>query len=235
MKKSVLLIPFMILLWSCGNSLENKVSALLEKEIKKELSYPESYEPTEILIDSAFTPFNDPEFYNKTVQLYNLGEFVCECNKSIEEAKYSMSIYSDRLTIWDSKAYQEAKNKYDLNVENKRIAENDIKKLIPELKSMMNEPPRFVGYKVIHTYRADYFFGERLPMLQRMGYLIDTDITKVIMEYGIDGSLYKSVVLLYKLMLGENPIVEINEMFEDDQQIIRVLQKYIEENNTFLN
>ena len=232
MKKSVLLIQFMILLGSCGNSLENKVSALLEKEIKKELSYPESYEPAEILIDSAFTPFDDPEFYNKTVQLYELGEFVCECNENIEEAKYDMSAYGDRSSLWASRGYQEAKSEYDLNVENKRIAENDIKKLIPELKSMMNEPPRFVGYKVIHTYRADYFFGERLPILQRMGYLLDNDITKIIMEYGVDGSLYQTVILLYKLMLGENPILEINEMFEDDQQIVRVLQKYIEENNT---
>lgn len=236
MKKLVLLVPFMFLLESCGSSLDDKINVLLENEIKKELAYPDTYEAVETIIDSAFTPFYDPEFYHKAVLLYELGELICECNENIEETKYDMSRYDDELAYFPSpylsRAYQEAKDEYELNVENKRIAENDIKKLISELKYMINEPPRFIGYEVIHSYRVVYLLDWG-PVIERMGYLIDSDITKVIMEYGVEGSEYKSVVLLYKLMLGENPILEINDLwFEDSRQIIRTLQQYIEENNT---
>ena len=30
---------------------------------KKSLYYPETYDPTETVVDSAFTPFDDPLFY----------------------------------------------------------------------------------------------------------------------------------------------------------------------------
>lgn len=231
----MLLVPFMFLLESCGGSLDNKINILLKNEIKKELVYPDTYEAVETLIDSAFTPFYDPEFYHKTVQLYELGKLIYECNENIEETKYYMSEY-DEILAFDSspyslRAYQEAKDEYELNVENKRIAENDIKELVSELKSMINEPPRFIGYKVLHSYRAVYLLDWG-PTMQRMEYLIDSDITKVIMEYGVEGSEYMYVVLLYKLMLGENPILEINDLlFEDSRRIMRTLQYYIEENN----
>ena len=234
MKKFILLIPFMFLLESCGSSLDDKINVLLENEIKKELDYPDTYEAVETLIDSAFTPFDEPEFYNKTVQLYELGKLVCEYDENITFAKEDMlyydserSYYSERSysksfynTIVDRK-YQEAKDEYDLNSENKVIVENEIKKLITELKSMMNEPPRFIGYKVIHSYRAVHSLNWGVGIV-KLEYLIDSDITKVIMEYE-----YKYVVILYKLMLGENPILEINDLWsEDSRQIIRTLQYY---------
>ena len=65
---------------SCGKSPEEKANALIEDDIKKVLYHPETYDPAETQVDSAFTPFDDPAFYEKTVQLCKLGMSIDECD-----------------------------------------------------------------------------------------------------------------------------------------------------------
>ena len=79
---------------SCGKSPEEKANALIEDDIKKVLYHPETYDPAETQVDSAFTPFDDPAFYEKTVQLCKLGMSIDECDRKMKNAKSSMSIQS---------------------------------------------------------------------------------------------------------------------------------------------
>ena len=41
---------------SCSKSLEDKANTLIEEDIKKTLYHPETYDPAETQVDSAFTP-----------------------------------------------------------------------------------------------------------------------------------------------------------------------------------
>ena len=84
---------------SCGKSPEEKANALIEDDIKKVLYHPETYDPAETQIDSAFTPFDDPVFYEKTVQLCKLGMSIDECDRKMKNAKSSMSIWMDHINL----------------------------------------------------------------------------------------------------------------------------------------
>ena len=68
---------------SCGKSPEEKANALIEDDIKKVLYHPETYDPAETQVDSAFTPFDAPVFYEKTVQLCKLGMSIDECERKM--------------------------------------------------------------------------------------------------------------------------------------------------------
>lgn len=77
---------------SCSKSLEDKANTLIEEDIKKTLYHPETYDPAETQVDSAFTPFDDPVFYEKTIQLCKIGMSIDEYDRKMKSAKSSMSI-----------------------------------------------------------------------------------------------------------------------------------------------
>jgi len=122
MKKNLLLgAVFITLFASCNKSTEDKANALIKEDIKKILYHPETYAPAETQVDSAFTPFNDPEFYKKTAQLYKLGKTIDECNNNMKSAKSSMAIWSGPYQgTFGRNEYQEAKKEYNENAEKKR-------------------------------------------------------------------------------------------------------------------
>lgn len=109
--KRVLLGALIVSLFaSCGKSREDKVSELIKDDIKKVLYHPETYDPAETQVDSAFTPFDAPAFYEKTVQLCKLGMSINECDRNMKHAKSSMSIWSglyshlmERTNTWKQK------------------------------------------------------------------------------------------------------------------------------------
>lgn len=82
MKKIMVFILAIMTIMSCSQSQEDKVNALIQKSVKKSLSNPESYLPIETVVDSAFAPFDNPSFYEKTLEI---------CKLSIEEYSDSLS------------------------------------------------------------------------------------------------------------------------------------------------
>ena len=54
---------------SCSQPSENKVDTLIQESVKKSLSHPESYLAIETVVDSAFAPFDDPSFYERTLEI----------------------------------------------------------------------------------------------------------------------------------------------------------------------
>ena len=48
-------------------------NVLITESVKKSLYHPDMYSLVETVVDSAFTPFDALEFYNKTLQLCKLG------------------------------------------------------------------------------------------------------------------------------------------------------------------
>ena len=106
---------------SCSKSLEDKANTLIEEDIKKTLYHPETYDPAETQVDSAFTPFDDPVFYEKTIQLCKIGMSIDEYDRKMKSAKSSMSIWSRPYqSAYSKNEYQEAKDEYDENAQNKK-------------------------------------------------------------------------------------------------------------------
>lgn len=198
---------------SCSKSLEEKANALIADDIKKVLYHPETYDPAETQVDSAFTPFDDPVFYEKTVQLCKLGMSIDECDRKMKQAKSSMSIWSGPYqSAFGRNEYQEAKDEYNENARNKKNAEIKAKKIASELKTMLDKEQQFIGFKARHRYRADNNAGQTI--FGEMKYLFDKDLRKIVATYDMDDDEYKAVQIVYKQMLGEDVQIE-NENFYD--------------------
>lgn len=207
--KRVLLGAMLVTLFvSCGKSPEEKANALIEKEVKKTLYHPETYDPVETRIDSAFTPFDDPAFYEKTVQLYKLGMSVDEYESKMKRAKSSMSIWTGPyLSAFGRNEYQEAKGEYNENAKNKKDAEKKLEKLIEELKIIVDEERQFIGFKARHRYRANNNVGK--TVFGEMEFLFEKDMNRIIAVYDMDNYEYKAVQTIYKLMLNEDAQKEV--------------------------
>lgn len=213
MRKVLLGVLLATLCVSCSKSLEEKANALITDDIKKVLYHPETYDPAETQVDSAFTPFDDPAFYEKTVQLCKLGMSIDECDRKMKHAKSSMSIWSGPYqSAFGRNEYQEAKDEYDENARNKKNAEIKVQKLANELKIMLDKEQRFIGFKARHRYRADNNAGQTI--FGEMKYLFDKDLRKIVATYDMDDDEYKAVQIVYKQMLGEDVQIE-NESFDD--------------------
>ena len=78
----MLIVLAVISILSCGQSSQNEVNALIQKDVEKTLSHPESYEALQTVVDSAFAPFDDPAFFEKTLEI---------CKMNIEEESDSLS------------------------------------------------------------------------------------------------------------------------------------------------
>ncbi len=194
---AVILVAFCI---SCSRSPENKANKLIEKDLKKVLYVPESYDPVETKVDSAFTPFDDPVFVDKTMQLLDLATSIEEYDNNIKEAKSSMSLWDNMGSAFSRNEYQEAKDEYDENTQNRTEAISKAKKLGEELKKMMDKERMFIGYKVQHRYRADNnagntLFGEKI-------YLFDKNMNQIVASYNDEE--YKTYQSVCKQIVGEN-------------------------------
>lgn len=194
---AVILVAFCI---SCSRSPENKANKLIEKDLKKVLYVPESYDPVETKVDSAFTPFDDPVFVDKTMQLLDLATSIEEYDNNIKEAKSSMSLWDNMGSAFSRNEYQEAKDEYDENTQNRTEAISKAKKLGEELKKMMDKERMFIGYKVQHRYRADNnagntLFGEKI-------YLFDKNMNQIVASYNDEE--YKTYQSVCKQIVSEN-------------------------------
>ena len=77
-----LIVRAVISILSCSQSPQNEVNALIQKNVEKTLSHPESYEALQTVVDSAFAPFDDPAFFEKTLEI---------CKMNIEEESDSLA------------------------------------------------------------------------------------------------------------------------------------------------
>ena len=91
MKHVVLIVLAILSVMSCSQSSDDKAKALISGSIEKALVHPESYKPLETVVDSAFAPFDDPAFFEKTLEIckMNMNELddsqAAEVQRNIQE------------------------------------------------------------------------------------------------------------------------------------------------------
>lgn len=187
---------------SCQKSNEDKAYDLIKDRMGKVLYHPESYESVEIVIDSAFTPFDSPEFYEKTLKVAKISLEIDQLEKEIKLAKSSMAIWSGPYqSAFGRNEYKEAKEKFDNANEAKEKAAEKAKKLAKQLKEELSKKPIFIGFKAKHKYRANNNAGN--TMFGEAMFIFDKDFTTVLGEYDVESEEYLAVQALYKMMSGE--------------------------------
>lgn len=208
MKQKFLLGAVVVtMLASCNLSPETKANYLIKKAMKMSLYQADTYDPVSTQLDSAFTPFDDPAFYDKTLKIYRLGKSIEKYKREMKSAQSTMSIYDyTYFSSYGRNKYREAKKEYDELAAKKTKAENKVKQYAAELKTEMEKKPQFIGFKATHSYRANNNAGQ--TMFGETVFLFDKDISQVVEIYNSDENDYKAVQILYKYMRGEDILTE---------------------------
>lgn len=203
MKKICITISLAIfLLSSCNNTPTDKANALIKDDMEKSLIIADSYEPVETKVDSAFAPFDAPEFYNQTLKLLKMGVEIQEYEEKAKQAKSSMAIWSDPYSAYSKNQYQESKSEYEEYIEKQNAIKDKIENTVNKIKGMMQQKPKFIGYKVTHRYRAKNNAGQIL--LSDKLYILNNDFTDIIASYDMDNEEYVAFQEVVKQIKEEN-------------------------------
>lgn len=179
MKKICITISLAIfLLSSCNNSPTDKANVLIKDNMRKSLIIADSYEPVETKVDSAFAPFDEPEFYNQTLKLLKMGIEIQKYEDRAKLAKSSMAIWSDPYSAYSKNQYQESKAEYEEYIEKQHAIKEKIENTVNNIKEMVQQKPKFIGYKVTHRYRAKNNAGQTL--LGDKLYILNNDFTELL-------------------------------------------------------
>ncbi|MBR3939945.1 MAG: hypothetical protein IKJ67_08240 [Bacteroidales bacterium] len=197
MKK--IFIGFVILAFiGCTMTPEKKATSIVENAIKASLYHPNSYDPIGTIVDSAFAPLDAPDFYDKTLKLYELGIEMERCDRKMKHAKSSMAIWSDSYSAYSRNEYNDAKEEYDNYVAKMETLQKKCEKLGEELKNIAEEGKNFIGWKVTHNYRAKNNAG--LTLIGENIFILDTEMTQILASYDMDDTDYKNVQIMYEMM-----------------------------------
>ena len=102
--------------------------------------------------------------------------------------------------------YSEAKEDYDKATENLERATEKAQKMMLEIYSMLDEKPKFIGWKATHNYRADNNAGNTL--IGNSVYIIDENFEKVL--FSCEEEEYKEI---------QDGIKEFKERMEEAKQM----------------
>jgi len=185
MRNLLYLFIFVLFLSSCGKSPEEKANELIKAELRKSLFKPDSYNPIETKLDSAFTPYDDPVLFEKMMELVNMGAEIKGLDHDIKQAKSSMSIWSGPyMDSFERNEYNEAKEEYDkANSKKERLTKKGKEKL-EEVLNLLKQKRRFIGYLATHNYRADNNAGNTL--IGNTLFIIDKDLKEVLFSCEVE-------------------------------------------------
>lgn len=187
-----------LLLTACSMSPEKKASSIVEKAVKSSLYHPNSYDPIETVVDSAFTPMDDPDFFEKTLKLYELGIKMADCDLEMKNAKSSMMIWSDLRDAFSKNEYNLCKEEYEMYAVKLETLQKKGEKLGEELKGIAEQGRNFIGWKVTHSYRAQNNAGQTL--IGESVFILDPEMNQILASYNTDDSDYKNVQMMYEMM-----------------------------------
>lgn len=154
----------------------------LKEDIQKVLVKPDTYEPIETKLDSAFAPYETPEFMENTLKCVQLFMEIKEYKEKIKVAKSMMTIYEDNLGFpYFKNEYNEYKAEYKEATNKRNEIEKRLKRSGRKLKELVNAKREFIGYKTMHHYRADNNAGN--TVLGTGFYLFDKDINTILISF----------------------------------------------------
>ncbi len=168
-----------ILMAACTMSLDKKADSLIQDEMKKTLFHPESYDPIETIVDSAFAPDNDPALFERIAKIIQIGSEIESLEDEANNYRSTISIFSGPyVSEFGKNQKAEAQSKLDkTNAEIERQT-SKAQKVGDEIKSMLSSDKKFIGFKANHSYRAKNNMGNVL--LGRSIFIIDEPLEKII-------------------------------------------------------
>ena len=190
MKKFFYLAVVAVIIVSCSQSQEQKAETLIKESLKKSLYKPETYNPIETTVDSAFAPYDDPEFFVELAKLGKINLDYEDMELKAKQAKSSMAMWSGPyMSAYGRNEYQEAKADYEeANAKLEELKSKGLKQC-EMIANMLHKSKRFIGYKAVHNYRADNNAGNTL--IGNSIFFIDKNFEEI--TYSMDIEEYNQV------------------------------------------
>lgn len=98
------------------------------------------------------------------------------------------------------------KQKYDEAIQKKKKALAECEELGEELKKLKNQKEEFIGFKAVHSYRANNNAGQTIGGSAL--FIISKDLNNILAAYDMDSEEYKAVDYLYKEMQGKASVAD---------------------------
>lgn len=162
MKRLLLFITLCLLAAACTKTPEQKAEALIKHDLLVALAFPESYEPVETQLDSAFSPYNDPAFIDLAFDSFKTFTDLDEIIRQIKQAQAANEDYADA------------------EIKRKALS-GRLNKQIERQKEKAKKEPEFIGYIAHHRFRAQRDNGETI--LTGEYYLLDKDLSRLIARW----------------------------------------------------
>lgn len=207
MKRIIYIAAVTLCLSSCTKTPEQKAESLIQEEMQKTLFHPDTYVAEETSLDSAFAPYDDPDFYEKSLKFVKLNVAVNKYDAEASHQKSSMAIWGGPYQdAFDRNHYREAKDKYNKAIANRDNAIKEANELREELKRLLEQKETFIGFSAIHSYHANNNAGQTVA--GNIEFIFDKEMKEIIAEYDMDGEEYQAVSRLYKEMRGESSMAD---------------------------
>lgn len=202
-KKLFLYLISALVICGCGKNIEEQAQEAVKNELHKNLYYFDSYEPLETKVDSAFnTPENNPDVNEFMRSVWEQMDQVKEFAAELEDAERTIASLSDARKLGGSFAYD-----YNEAVKDKVYVETKIKdnlKVVYEnalkfSKFISQADSSFIGWRVMHTYRAKTRGGD--PSIGREVYIFSKDFKNLLLN--LEYNEYVSLVnAIQKMKVG---------------------------------
>ena len=185
MKKYFYLAILTIVLVACSQSQEKKAEVMIRESLKTTLFKPETYRPVETKVDSAYSPYDDPELYKEMIKLIELSNEIDELKEKAKDAKSKMAMWdSPYSTAYGKNEYREAKEEYEeTNAKMEKLREKGLSQYMLT-SAMLKADRKFVGFKAMHNYRADNNAGNTL--IGNTVFFIDKNFEKIMYSLDVD-------------------------------------------------
>lgn len=188
--KKLLFLSLAIFAISCAQSPQKKAEALVKDAVQKTLVLPDTYQPVETQLDSAFTPYHDPEFVNICLDMCKKSIELDQLDTQVKRAKSNMSIWTGPyMSTFGKEQYRQAKEEYEAAQKKYDTLMEYLQKKSLILKEKIEKEPEFIGCRVHHTYRANNNAGNTI--IADKYFILDKDITTIIAQWeGEDIDIY---------------------------------------------
>ena len=183
--KRVIILSLCVLMVACTPSPQKKAETLIKEALLKDLVLPDTYEPVETTLDSAFAPYHDPTFVNKVLDLVSKNADYEQLQEQLNRAKSNMAIWSGPyMTAFGKEQYRQAKDEFEATQAKIDALTSRLQKIGAEISDELQKEPVFIGCRAYHRYRANNNAGNTL--LGGEYFLFDKDVTTIISRWDED-------------------------------------------------
>lgn len=184
---------------------EKRATSLVQQSLPEELFVRTSYESVEMKLDSAFSPFDSPEYFDKLVEINKLGFKAVAMHKVMDNLEKLISLYeskSSQARHISKQTYLKTRDRYRALTDSINLMVEQISILSESVAQSSEERAEFIGFKAIHTYKVVDRDGQ---ILRRKQYLLyDKDISKIIASYNLNDEAVERTLWLIEMITGKN-------------------------------